>query len=77
MLSTTFLATSTGLRRRYTQPTGSVEINAKRNGASAWAGVGTPDFVDVSTDALLDELSTAAGLGGSAPWSCPPGGTRR
>ena len=33
-----FLATSTGIRRRYTQPTGSVEINAKRGGASAWAG---------------------------------------
>lgn len=61
VLSTTFLGTSTGLRRRYTQPTGSVEINAKRNGASAWAGVGTPDFVGVSTDALLDELSLRLG----------------
>ncbi len=60
-LSTTFLGTSTGLRRRYTQPTGSVEINAKRNGASAWAGVGTPDFSQVSTDALLDELSLRLG----------------
>lgn len=61
VLSTTFLGTSTGLRRRYTQPTGSVEINAKRNGASAWAGVGTADFVGVSTDALLDELSLRLG----------------
>ncbi len=60
-LSTTFLGTSAGLRRRYTQPTGSVEINAKRNGASAWAGVGTPDFSRVSTDALLDELSLRLG----------------
>ena len=42
----------------YTQPTGSVEINAKRDGASAWAGVSTPDFVDVPTDSMLDELST-------------------
>ncbi len=41
VMETTFLATSTGLRRRYTQPTGSVEINAKRDGASAWAGVST------------------------------------
>jgi predicted Zn-dependent protease len=60
-LETTFLATSTGLRRRYTQPAGSVEINAKRAGASAWAGVGTPDFVGVSTDSLLEELSMRLG----------------
>jgi len=58
---TTFLATSTGLRRRYTQPAGSVEINAKRSGASAWAGVGTPDFIGVSADSLLDELSMRLG----------------
>jgi predicted Zn-dependent protease len=56
-LDTTFVGTSSGLRRRYTQPTGSVEINAKRSGASAWVGVGTPDFVDVPTDSMLDELS--------------------
>jgi predicted Zn-dependent protease len=61
VLETTFVATSTGLRRRYTQPTGSVEINAKRNGASAWAGVGTPDFAGVSTDLLLEQLSTRLG----------------
>jgi predicted Zn-dependent protease len=57
-VATTFVGSSTGLRRRYTQPTGSVEINAKRDGASAWAGVGTPDFVNVPTDQLLDQLST-------------------
>ena len=60
-LETTFLATSSGLRRRYTQPTGSVEINAKRDGASAWVGVGTPDFADVPTDSLLEQLSTRLG----------------
>ena len=60
-LETTFVATSTGLRRRYTQPAGSVEINAKRDGASAWAGVGTPDFVGVSTDSLLEEVSMRLG----------------
>lgn len=60
-VETTFLATSTGLRRRHTQPAGSVEINAKRAGASAWAGVGTPDFVGVSTDSLLEELSMRLG----------------
>ncbi|BBX62280.1 hypothetical protein MSAS_14540 [Mycobacterium saskatchewanense] len=60
-VSTTFLASSTGLRRRYTQPTGGVEINAKRGDASAWAGVGTPDFVDVPTDSLLEDLSMRLG----------------
>ena len=57
-ISTTFLASSTGLRRRYTQPAGAVEINAKRGDASAWAGIGTADFVDVPIDALLEDLST-------------------
>jgi predicted Zn-dependent protease len=61
ILETTFVATSGGLRRRYTQPTGSVEINAKRDGASAWAGTNTPDFLDVPTDSMLDELSTRLG----------------
>ena len=61
IVETTFLATSNGLRRRYTQPTGSVEINAKRDGASAWAGVSTPDFVDVPVDSLLEQLSTQLG----------------
>ncbi|MGV0814491.1 metallopeptidase TldD-related protein [Mycolicibacterium boenickei] len=61
VMETTFVATSSGLRRRYTQPTGSVEINAKRDGASAWAGVSTPDFVDVRVDSLLDELSLKLG----------------
>jgi predicted Zn-dependent protease len=57
-LETVYLATSGGLRRRYTQPTGSVEINAKRDGASAWVAVGTPDFAGVPTDLLLERLST-------------------
>lgn len=60
-VATTFLASSTGLRRRYTQPTGAVEINAKRGDASAWAGIGSADFVDVPTDLLLEQLSTRLG----------------
>ncbi len=60
-VSTTFLASSTGLRRRFTQPTGAVEINAKRGEASAWAGVGTADFVDVPTDSLLEQLAMRLG----------------
>jgi predicted Zn-dependent protease len=61
IVETTFVATSGGLRRRYTQPTGSVEINAKRDAASAWAGVSTPDFVEVPIDSLLAELSKRLG----------------
>ena len=60
-VSTTFLASSTGLRRRYTQPEGAVEINGKRGDASAWAGVGTPDFTNVPIDSLLEELSLKLG----------------
>ncbi|WP_280510378.1 metallopeptidase TldD-related protein [Nocardia farcinica] len=58
---TTWLGTSTGLRRRFVQPTGSVEINGKRGPrdapSSAWVGVGTTDFADVDVPALLSELS--------------------
>lgn len=60
-VSTTFLASSTGLRRRYTQPSGAVEVNAKRGDASAWAGIGTADFVDVPVDSLLSDLSLRLG----------------
>lgn len=60
-MHTTWLGTSTGVRRRFVQPTGSVEINGKRGAdadlASAWAGVGTTDFTDVDVTALLTELS--------------------
>ncbi len=57
VVETTFLASSTGVRRRFTQPTGSVEINAKRGDASAWVGVSTPWFADVPVEAMLAELS--------------------
>ena len=58
IVETTFVATSTGVRRRFTQPTGSVEINAKRGDASAWAGISTPWFADVAVDRMLTDLST-------------------
>ena len=58
---TTWLGTSTGVRRRFTQPTGSVEINGKRGEgadlASAWVGVGTTDFTDVDIAGMLADLS--------------------
>lgn len=56
-LHTTWLATSTGIRRRHVQPTGSVEINGKRGDASAWVGTGTKDFTDVAGVKLLEDLS--------------------
>ncbi|MET8778287.1 metallopeptidase TldD-related protein [Nocardia sp. NPDC004654] len=60
-MHTTWLGTSTGIRRRFVQPTGSVEINGKRGAgaelASAWVGVGTADFTDVDTPGLLVELN--------------------
>ncbi|CAJ1581784.1 metallopeptidase TldD-related protein [[Mycobacterium] wendilense] len=61
VVETTYLATSTGVRRRFVQPTGSVEINAKRGEASAWAGTSTPWFVEVPVDAMLEELSMRLG----------------
>ena len=62
-LDTTWLGSSTGLRRRFTQPTGSVEVNAKRDGSSAWGGVSTRDFTDVDLPRLLDDLGTRLGWG--------------
>ncbi|TQF68350.1 TldD/PmbA family protein [Rhodococcus spelaei] len=57
-LHSTWLGTSTGVRRRFTQPTGSVEVNGKRGDASAWVGAGTRDFADVSIPNLLSQLAT-------------------
>ncbi|MFC9898441.1 metallopeptidase TldD-related protein [Nocardia sp. NPDC127579] len=57
----TWLGTSTGIRRRWIQPTGSIEINGKRGAgadlASAWVGAGTQDFTDVDVPGLLNALS--------------------
>lgn len=57
----TWLGTSAGMRRRWVQPTGSVEINGKRGAgadlASAWVGAGTTDFQDVDVPGLLAELA--------------------
>ncbi|MGZ4532662.1 MAG: metallopeptidase TldD-related protein [Mycobacteriaceae bacterium] len=62
-LHTTWLGSSTGLRRRFTQPTGTIEVNAKRGGSSAWGGLSTLDFGDVQLAGLLDDLSTRLGWG--------------
>ena len=59
-MSSTFVGTSTGLRRRYDQPNGRVELNGKSDDykRSAWVGVHTRDFADVNVDALTDQLHT-------------------
>jgi predicted Zn-dependent protease len=64
-LVSTFLGTSRGLRRRYDQPTGRVELNAKSAdlARSAWAGVATRDFTDV------DIAGLDAGLGERLDWA--------
>jgi predicted Zn-dependent protease len=38
-----------------------LEINGKRDGASAWAGVSTPWFTDVDADTLLADVSMRLG----------------
>jgi predicted Zn-dependent protease len=58
-LETTWLASSTGLRRRWVQPTGTVELNGKIADdltRSAWAGAYTADFTDVDLTALVTEV---------------------
>ncbi len=50
-----------GVRRRYTQPTGSIEINGKRGDTSAWVGSASLDFTDVSVPKLLADLDTRLG----------------
>ncbi|GAA3248177.1 metallopeptidase TldD-related protein [Pseudonocardia petroleophila] len=58
-LTTTWLGTSAGVRRRWVQPTGSVELNAKTPdlSGSAWVGASTADFADVD---VVDLAAQAA-----------------
>ncbi|MGH8979715.1 MAG: metallopeptidase TldD-related protein, partial [Acidimicrobiales bacterium] len=51
-LVTTYLASSTGLRRRHVQPTGALQLVGRREGRSAWAGTGTATFTDVGLETL-------------------------
>jgi predicted Zn-dependent protease len=57
-LTSYFLGTSTGLRRRFDQPDGRIEINGKSSdfARSAWAGQHTRDFADVDVTALAAQL---------------------
>ncbi|WP_405019764.1 metallopeptidase TldD-related protein [Kitasatospora sp. NBC_00070] len=58
-LTSSYLGTSTGLRLRHDQPTGTVELNAKTGDltGSAWAGAATRDFTDVDVAALHAEVT--------------------
>ncbi len=57
-MSTSYVGTSAGLRARFDQPTGYVEINAKdaNMSRSAWSGVATADFQEVDAVRLTDDL---------------------
>ncbi|MFF4650131.1 metallopeptidase TldD-related protein [Streptomyces sp. NPDC001380] len=57
-MASTYLGTSTGLRLRHDQPTGTVELNAKTAdlSGSAWAGAATRDFRDVDPGAMEEDL---------------------
>ncbi|MEU6062079.1 metallopeptidase TldD-related protein [Streptomyces sp. NPDC047097] len=62
-LTSTYLGTSTGLRLRHDQPSGTLELNAKSpdRTRSAWAGRATRDFADVDPLALDAELAVRLG----------------
>ncbi len=59
MVTSTYLGTSTGLRLRHDQPTGTLEVNAKSpdRTKSAWAGSSTRDFTDVDPLAMDADLA--------------------
>ena len=63
-VTSTFVGTSTGVRARYDQPAGRLELNAKSAdlARSAWAGVATRDFADV------DVAAVDAGLAERLSW---------
>jgi predicted Zn-dependent protease len=53
-VTSTFVGTSAGVRKRHDQPAGRLELNAKSADLtrSAWAGAATRDFTDVDVAAL-------------------------
>jgi len=57
-MTSVFVGSSTGLRRRYDQPNGRLELNGKSDDytRSAWAGIYTRDFSDVALDAAWSAL---------------------
>jgi predicted Zn-dependent protease len=64
-MTTTYLGSSTGLRRRHVQPTGHYGCTGKTSdlSQSAWVGGATRDFADVDATALDEELAQRLGWG--------------
>jgi predicted Zn-dependent protease len=62
-MASTYVGSSTGLRRRHVQPTGHVGITGKSADltSSAWVGQSTRDFRDVDATALDEELARRLG----------------
>ncbi|HEX2904666.1 MAG TPA: metallopeptidase TldD-related protein [Jatrophihabitans sp.] len=58
VMSSIFMASSTGLRLRHDQPTGRLEVNGKSADLtrSAWVGQATRDFTDVDVAAVTADL---------------------
>lgn len=58
-VTSTFLGSSTGLRLRHDQPTGTLEINGKSPdfARSAWAGAATRDFTDIDLAGMHEEIA--------------------
>ena len=62
-VTTTWLGSSTGLRRRHSQPTGYVELTGKSSGGSSWVGQHTRDWSDLSVPVLDAEVRRRLGWG--------------
>lgn len=62
-LTTVHLGTSTGIRRRWVQPTGTFELNAKSAdlARSSWTGASTLDFTDIDVPAASASLTERLG----------------
>ena len=62
-VTTTWLGSSTGLRRRHSQPTGYLEVTGKnaRPGGSTWVGQHTRDWSDISVPTLDAEVRRRLG----------------
>jgi predicted Zn-dependent protease len=73
-VGTTYLGSTTGLRRRGVQRTGRLEINGKTADleSSAWLGRATRDFTDVDVAEVVDELTTRLGWA-AKKLDLPPG----
>ena len=69
-----FLGTSTGLRRRFDQPQGRLELNGKAAdlSSSAWSGAHSRDFTDIDVTSAADALEQRLGWAGTR-LDLPPG----